>query len=87
MLMNAKQRTQFNLLVNSFKNKTPGPLFTKAGNRNRGNSFAANFWAGYDRVDGGLFQPRSRQYQNSVGYIFYVAGKYCRETLTEEVDI
>jgi hypothetical protein len=87
MLMNSVQRTQFNLLVASFRDKKPGLLFTKDGNRHRSNSFAAHFWAGYDGIDGGLFQPRSRVYRSGAGYIFYLAGKHCRETLTEELDI
>ena len=43
----------------------------------RSNSWAANFWAGFNGIDGGLFRPNDPVYRRSPSYVMYRAGKDC----------
>lgn len=45
------------------------------GRPNRGNSWGAAFWAGYDGYNTGLWSYQSAADRQSGGYIFYKAGQ------------
>ena len=78
MFKNPQKREQYNRLMVAYASKDK-LLFNADGTRHCRNSFAANFWAGFDGIDGGLFQPNTREYRNMASYVFYRAGADCRK--------
>ena len=68
-------RKQYEDAVAAYQSKNK---FLFHGNRpHRGNSWAANFWAGFNGVDGGLFRPNDPAYRRSPSYVMYRAGADC----------
>lgn len=78
MFKSPQKREQYNRLMAAYVRKDK-LLFNADGTQNRNNSFAANFWAGYNGVEGVLFNPYSSQYRSTASYVFYRAGADCRK--------
>jgi hypothetical protein len=71
----ALYRRQYEKAVASYKNKDK---FLFHGDQpHRGNSFAADFWAGFNGIEGALFRPTDATYRRSPSYVLYRAGKDC----------
>jgi hypothetical protein len=76
----AKKRAQYQSLMVGYASRNK-MLFNADGTQNRNNSFAAHFWAGYNGIEGVLFNPYNSQYRNTGGYVFYRAGADCRKNI------
>ena len=78
MFKNPQKREQYNRLMAAYARKDK-MLFNADGTQNRNNSFTAHFWAGYNGLEGVLFNPYSSQYRSTGSYVFYRAGADCRK--------
>ena len=76
----AKKRAQYQILMVAYASRNKF-LFQTDGGRKVSNSFAANFWAGFDGIDGGLFRPNDPAYRKTASYVFYRAGVDCRKNI------